>query len=278
MGVKAVRSNSPMLLQLFAEGGDAADGASDAQDTNTQETPSADGGGSITDQGDTGTGDVDTDDDDRRIYTKRQVSEIVSQRVNELKPYRDTIRRLAKTYGVSEKQMLDYMSQVLSLYERYGQSSGYNQQAVPQVGYRQMNQDPTQVALNEARAARRETELLAMRQNPVYGNLDEIKDELIEYADQKGLSLREAFWILHGERRAAELSAEAEQKVLAQVERRRGLGAETDDAAQEFQDLGLSHEDIQAARALGLDPKRAAKLLKVENLDDFEQIFGEDKS
>lgn len=120
----------------------------------------------------------------------------------------------------------------------------------------------------------RQMELGELKQSPtVYAGLDkeDTVNELVSFANQRGLTLKEAYWQLYGEKRAQEIQREVEQRVLEGVRVRSSLGAEGDSVA-ELEKLGLGPDEIAFAKAQGMNPKDYAALKNVKDLDSFRAL------
>ena len=113
-----------------------------------------------------------------------------------------------------------------------------------------------------------DTEINALAQNPMYDDILELKDEVEEYAMQKGLSVKEAYNALYGEARAAKMSEAAkrqavEQQKIKDSKKIQGLSQRGNGAATE-NEVNLTASELAVARAAGLTPKEYAQYKKKE--------------
>lgn len=255
-----------MNLQLFADDG-TGDTSGDMGDTSTEDTGVNDGdltpGGQSDTEGDMGDGSATIPDG----YIPKEVAEKhISSRVNELnqkyRPYREVVEELQQVTGMTLDQIRAYIRQ-------YSQQANVNPNVDPQLAE---TQRLAHTAGQTALETRRMVEEQILKQNPLYSDYDLVKDKVVEYADRYGLSLEQAYWAVNGANRAANIQKEVEQRTLARIKERDGLGAEGDGAA-EYKKLGLSAEEIQFAKASGMTPEEYAKMKNIKTLDEFEREF-----
>ncbi len=99
--------------------------------------------------------------------------------------------------------------------------------------------------------------------NPLYDDIEEVYDEVAEYADKKGLTLKEAYNVLFGEARAEKIRKAAEEEALNKSRVRdskkiKGL-SQRGNASAEEEDFGLSADEIKTAKRAGMPLKEYAK-------------------
>lgn len=222
---------------------------------------------------------LDNEDHNKPLYSKAQMSKIVSDRVNKLNTYKKTVESMSKLTGMSEQQIIDYIGQqqgnVNAASHLQGQPQPSHVQQQPQ-----QNDYATQMAIAAGRVAieaKRQIELSSLQSNPIYSDLfsdTELKENVMQVADAAGISVKDAYWQLHGEAKATSIQKDTEQRVLANVKARSGLGAESDlSTTEELQKLNLTAEEIAFAQKSGMDVKRYAALKGVHTLDDYERLF-----
>lgn len=222
--------------------------------------------------------DFDSLPDDKPVLTKKQVSQIIRERVNKLSPYKKAIEQLAKAANMTEKEVVEFiMKQAtaqanLSTYPQPPvNNSVINNQPVIDPQIYQLAQTAGQIALE----TKRQVELAELKQNPLYSDLfsdEELQEEVLARANKYGIPIKEAYWQINGERKAKAIEKEVEQRVLANIQKRAGLGAESDFSSEDLKKLDLTAEEIQFAKAIGIDPEEYSLLKKTNNLGDFEKI------
>ncbi len=99
--------------------------------------------------------------------------------------------------------------------------------------------------------------------NPLYDDIEEVYDEVTEYADKKGLTLKEAYNVLFGEARAEKIRKAAEEEALnkSRVRDSKKIKAlsQRGNASADEDDFGLSADEIKTAKRAGMTPKEYAK-------------------
>jgi hypothetical protein len=205
--------------------------------------------------------------DPTKHVTKEEASRAVQSRVNELssrakqyEAYAKVVQKLAQKTGMDVSQIEQYI-------DGYGAGGGATQPD-PVVLQAQ------QTALTAGRVAletRRMLEEQALKTDPTYADFDQVKDQVREFADRTGMTLSEAYWAVNGANRAKAIQQEAEQRALANIQKRQGLGAEGDGGA-DLKSLGLSAEQVQFAKMAGMDPKHFAEMKQVRGLDEYRAL------
>lgn len=99
--------------------------------------------------------------------------------------------------------------------------------------------------------------------NPLYDDIEEVYDEVAEYADKKGLTLKEAYNVLFGEARAEKIRKAAEEEALSKSRVRdskkiKGL-SQRGNASAEEENFDLSVTEREVASRAGMTPKEYAK-------------------
>ena len=113
-----------------------------------------------------------------------------------------------------------------------------------------------------------DTEINVLAQNPMYDDILDVRDEVEDYAMQKGLGIKEAYNALYGESRATKMSEAAkreaaEQQKLKDSKKIKGLSQRGSGSAVESE-INLTPSELEVARAAGLTPKQYAQYKKKE--------------
>ena len=85
-----------------------------------------------------------------------------------------------------------------------------------------------------------------------------------------------AYWAVNGPAKAKQLEREIEAAILANQKHRDESGVVTGDSAEEAKSLGLTMEQVQAAKLLGMSPAEYVAFAKVDNLESYRK-FKKDK-
>lgn len=116
-----------------------------------------------------------------------------------------------------------------------------------------------------------EGEAALLKSDPFYADLDDHFEELVDLADRTGMTLKQTYNALHGERRMKEREAEIEARVKANQSKRSSKAVNTAQTGaakqQSSKSLGLTPEQLAAAkhgvkRGLFKSVEEYARLLK----------------
>ena len=205
-----------MLLQLFAEDPNAGvepSGDTDVQDAAGQDVPGDQVGPDAGDEG--SESEVVQDQQQTRTYTDEDVQRIVSQRVKKLNRYKEAIERMAQATGMDPEQVVEQINQLIAMRAGFQQPTSFgNPPAQPGV------LDPAEIARSAGQVAletHRKVEIYELSQNHIYKPIledEEKRQELIDHANRRGITLREAFWQLYGEEMAQRLAREDRKSVV----------------------------------------------------------------
>ena len=263
-------------LQLFAE--DPQAGSVPSGDETVQDAAGHEDSGAVPgpDAGDEGSeSEVSQDAQPTRTYTDEDVQRIIRERLKKERKYREAVERMAQAVGMDPDQVIEQINQLVAMRGTAPAAPTPTTTASAAAPF-----DPAAIAQAAGQVAletRREMEVYQLRQNPVYQPIlddEEKREELIQHANRRGLSLKEAFWQLYGEEVAQRLARDAERRALENARKRAALTAESDDAVQELQKLGLTPEEVEFARRIGMDPKEYAILKEATTLDQYHAKLG----
>lgn len=219
-----------------------------------------------------------TEDKDT-TYTKEDVSRIIQARLaEEQRKYGDydKLRALSSKLEHLTGRTADDLSQQLDIYYQQleAQQSGLPPQAHQEIN---MAKQAAIQAYQQNLDLRLAIEEQNMKRDPVYADLKgELREAAYAYARRAGVSLTQAYWAVNGPAKAKQLEREIEQRILANQKHRDESGVVTGDSAEEAKSLGLTMEQIQAAKLLGMTPAEYAAFAKVDNLESYRK-FKKDK-
>lgn len=216
------------------------------------------------------------------MIPKSRVQEIIRQRIAEThakyKDY-DTLKGLAEQLEKLTGLDVNTINQQLSA---YAQQIVAHQTGIPPQLSSQL--DATQREALKAREEnlniRLDLEEERLKNNPLYADLkdnQEVRQAVRDYAKKMGVSLEQAYWAVQGSKRVEQVQRETEQRVLAELQAKAAYGGVMGDSSQEIRDLGLTPDEIGAARLLGMDPKEYAALKKAEDLDAYRSLKSKKK-
>ena len=107
-----------------------------------------------------------------------------------------------------------------------------------------------------------EREVSALSENPFYGDIDDVRDEVLSFAKEKGISVKEAYLALFGEKRSRFLQDRAREDAVAEKEARdkkKIHALASGGAASSGGSLNLSGKELEIAKAAGISPAEYAK-------------------
>ncbi len=106
-------------------------------------------------------------------------------------------------------------------------------------------------------------EIKSLRQNPFYADIENVADEVMEAARERGLTPKEAYAVLFAEQRAEHLQKAAAQAAAVQaaaaLEKRIPALSSSGNAAGRLPKISLSPAEEEFAMAAGIDPAEYQK-------------------
>lgn len=190
--------------------------------------------------------------------------------------YGDILDRVARLGGLSDREALIQQLEMLDRASGFQQGgAGVPQSAAPQNttnphGNRDVHQIMAEHAYRTARQAQLDAEIQALKADPFYADIGEKKEQVLQFAQQYGLTAKAAYMQLYGEERAKKFADEQRQKALKEAHRRSQLFAEPDFGAAEPRKLGITDDEYEFAVRSGLDPKEYAAMKQADSLDKYE--------
>lgn len=106
-------------------------------------------------------------------------------------------------------------------------------------------------------------EISELSGNPMYDDILDVRDEVEEYAQKKGLTPKEAYNALYGEARAEKMKNASEKQKIKESKKIHGL-SQRGNAAEASGTYGLTPNELAAAKMAGMTPKEYAAYKKKE--------------
>ena len=172
--------------------------------------------------------------------------------------------RLVESTGVRDTRELEERMDNITLQE-YIQNQGMDEKTAKLF----LMQQKKISELEKAQGSKNyEAEIQTLRTSPFYADIDEVTDDIIEYASQKGITAKEAYNVLYAEERATKLQKEAEQKALKQSNIKQGKKipalSSTGNVGTVNNKVKLTPTEAWAARTAGMTPAEYVKYRKKE--------------
>lgn len=195
------------------------------------------------------------------LHQEREKLKTLKKEYSELKKVTD---RLFKNTGVRDVRELEDRMDNITLQE-FIQNKGMDEGTAKTF----LMQQKRIAELEKAQGAKDyEAEIKTLRATPYYSDIDDVSDEVIEYADKRGITAKEAYNVLYGEQRANTLQKEAEQKALKQaaVKQSKKIPAlsSTGNVANTKGTIKLTSAEAEVAKAAGMTYAEYAKYRKKE--------------
>jgi hypothetical protein len=106
-------------------------------------------------------------------------------------------------------------------------------------------------------------EITELSGNPMYDDILDVRDEVEEYAQKKGLTPKEAYNALYGEARAEKMKNASAKQKIKENKKIHGL-SQRGNAAEASGTYGLTPNELAAAKMGGMTPKEYAAYKKKE--------------
>jgi len=122
---------------------------------------------------------------------------------------------------------------------------------------------------------KRDIEVEKLKENPLYSDIDLVRDEVEELANKSGLSMEQAYMALHGKSKMYDWKRQHEATILNEQAKKQSTAVNTSTAAtqQKKPTLNLSKEEIEAAAIFGMSPKEFAMSKKIDSLDNYQKYI-----
>ena len=195
------------------------------------------------------------------LHQEREKNKALKKEHSELKKVLD---RLIKNTGVRDTRELEERMDNITLQE-YIQNQGMDEPTAKAFLMQQKKIEE----LEKAQGTKNyDNEIQTLRTNPLYSDIDEVSEDVVEYANQKGITAKEAYNILYAEQRAIKLQKEAEQKALKQAATKQSKKipalSSTGNASTAKATVKLTPTEAWAAQMAGMTPAEYAKYRKKE--------------
>jgi hypothetical protein len=104
-------------------------------------------------------------------------------------------------------------------------------------------------------------EISKLKDNPFYADIDEVSEDVIEYAKAKGLTVREAYNALFADQRAQEMARQKENEIMQTKKQNKKISAlsSAGNAPAQKNTVKLSAQEAEYAKAAGMTPAEYAK-------------------
>lgn len=270
----------PLLMD--ADDGAGSGGGSSSDDDTTQDD-NVDGNddngddnddGGDEDDGGSGSGSDDGSDLDLPLYSKRQVSQIVSGRLGDVrKQFADhpQLQKAMKMLGdiIGSQDPKTIQERIEMLHQQHMTKAGVSPQVIQQ-------QQQTQTQLDEVKRRGIELEFdNSFSKDKEFSDAVLWKDDILEYA-MRGFTLQQAYWAVAGPTRtkktAEAASREAEQLAAHKARKQQNKkakqvqGGDTGNPGNTGAPV-ISPEVKAAAEKLGMDPVEYAAYMGITTLD-----------
>jgi DNA-binding NarL/FixJ family response regulator len=172
---------------------------------------------------------------------------------------RRIIEKLFQTTGLSSLRDLENHMETATLHS-YVKERGVD----PGVAKIIMEQ---QEGLSELKKLKRrqnsDLEVKSLRENPFYSDIEEVYETVADYADDRGLSVKEAYNALYGDKMIDKIKAMAREEALNEARSKSGKKipalSSGGNAAEDEREMNLSPDEISWARTAGISPADYAK-------------------
>lgn len=172
-------------------------------------------------------------------------------RLKETEKYKSTVEKLAKYSGLDEDALAQQIEQI--------QVQQYTNQGIdPQMAQAFVQQQSKLSQYEQSlKKQQRDMEVTQLKDNPMYSDIETYRDELEDYADQKGVSLKEAYFAVRGEDVFSSRMTEMEQRILNNLQNKQKAKVDTSANGGEKSKpkVQLSSDELEVAKMAGMTPK-----------------------
>lgn len=196
------------------------------------------------------------------LHQEREKTKTLKQQI---KDYEKVLNRLKESTGVKDTRELEERMDNITLQE-YVQNQGMDEQTARTF----LMQQKKISELEKAQGAKDYAgEIQKLSTSPFYADIEEVADDVTEYAAQKNITAKEAYNILYAEQRALTLQKEAEQKALKQSATKQSkkisaLSSSGNAQSKTQNTIKLTPTEAWAAKMAGMTPAEYDKYRKKE--------------
>lgn len=118
-------------------------------------------------------------------------------------------------------------------------------------------------------------EIMSMRTDPRYSDIDLVLDEVKELSGKTGLSLKQAYNALYADKKGDENAKLAAQQAANNLKKKQSAGiaaVNSGGAGQRQTKTNLSKDEQQIAKMMGMSPAVYAALKTGKSIDDYEKL------
>ena len=189
------------------------------------------------------------------------------ERIKELEAKAKVADRMAEATGKSHDQIIAEIDtwKTQNLVEKEGLPEAYARKLVEL----ERNNEETRRLLKEQKYSA-EIEKLKTQ----FPGLETHRDEVIEYADKHGMTAKQAYFALHGDDIYADMQTLAEQRALANQQKKAGAKIDISPTGQQTQaKITLSKEEMRFAQEAGISPAEYQRMKYSTNYESFKKNF-----
>lgn len=204
-----------------------------------------------------------------RLYTSDEVSKMIQGRLADDK-HRKLVDRMVKATGLSADQIEQRLESYAQQMEAQRQQEEAQRAGVDPALYGALQRTQKEVS-----DLKRLSEVNSMLSNPKqYPGFVEIQDDVVKKADQYGIPLSEAYWIVAGSTRFEQAVREAEHRMSNDRQKMSGKDRVQGDASSSYgmEDTGRIPDDVVAmAKALGEDPEEYYDSMMSKDIEEWRE-------
>lgn len=175
---------------------------------------------------------------------------------------KSVVDRLVENTGVRDTRELEERMDNITLQE-YIENQGMDERTARVF----LMQQKKIAELEKAQGVKtHEAEIQKLKESPFYADIDEVADDVVDYANKKGVTAKEAYNALFAEQRAITLQKEAEQRALKKAAEKQGKKipalSSSGNAVAPKSKVRLTRAELEFAKAAGLTPSEYAEYKK----------------
>lgn len=167
------------------------------------------------------------------------------------------LNRVMEGAGARDPKELESRMDELTLKD-YIENQGYDENTARLFLMQQKENAKLKSSLSEVSY---KEELAELKDNPFYSDIEEVKEDVFDYAKAKGLTVRESYNALFGEQRALELQSEKKSAQIQEKKNNKRIAAlsSSGNSTENKNSIKLSADERAYAEAAGMTPEDYAK-------------------
>lgn len=268
IGSKFFKTPLWMCYDDAGGGGTAGGGAGEGSGAGETDGQGAGGEGTGTGEGAGGAQKTVTTGEASAAVQSR-IAQLQAKHETETAPLRQLAERISKRSGMTVEQVIQRLD--AEDQARAAQQTGLSLQMLQ---YLQGITGASQQTAAEVKRLQRDLERGTLKADTTYADFDSVAKDVEAYADKYGVSLKEAYWAVNGDKRTQQLAREAEQRAIAQRESMGYLGAVSGDTPiGQGPDKFPNADAAYVAKQMGLDAEEFNALSgEKRSLDDWDKL------